>query len=77
MKIAKFVQEVSVIDPESNLEVEIAIYKHSNGGLFGIDSSFIEQELGADFDCDNYAIIPDPMINAFGSNSEDVIMLCE
>lgn len=41
---ATFVQEITVIDPDTKGEVEISIYKHQNGGMFGIDSSFIEQE---------------------------------
>lgn len=48
MSKAKFVKEVSVIDPESNLPVEIAIYKHEGGGMFGIDSSYIDQCLDDD-----------------------------
>lgn len=42
---AKFVKEITVVDPDSKGEVEIAIYKHENGGMFGIDSSFIDQVL--------------------------------
>jgi hypothetical protein len=40
---AKFVKEITVIDPDSKLHVELAVYKHENGGMFAIDSSFIEQ----------------------------------
>ena len=44
-----FVAEISVIDPETNLPVHIAIYKDKHhGGLFGIDSSFVEQEVEDD-----------------------------
>lgn len=43
--IAKFVQEVTVVDPDSGLEVEVCLYKDmSTGGIFGIDSSFIASE---------------------------------
>lgn len=41
---ALFVSEISVIDPDSLLPVAIAIYKDSCGGMFGIDSSYIDQE---------------------------------
>jgi len=41
---AKFVGEVTVIDPDSKLPVEIAIYKEEAGGMFGVDSSFIQSE---------------------------------
>lgn len=48
MKQAKFVKEITVIDPDTNSPVEISIYKHENGGMFGIDSSYIEQVLEDD-----------------------------
>lgn len=41
MDTAKFVTEVTVVDPDSSLPVELAIYKSANGALFGVDSSFI------------------------------------
>lgn len=42
MEQAKFVSEVTVVDPDSGLPVEVAIYKlESNGAMFGIDSSYL------------------------------------
>jgi hypothetical protein len=56
MNKAKLVTEISVKDPDNSmLMVNVAIYKHENGGMFGIDSSYIEQI----FDEDEYVIIPD------------------
>lgn len=55
MNKAKFVTELTVVDPDTNAPVEIAIYKHENGGMFAIDSSYIKQELE-----ENKEIIPDP-----------------
>ena len=57
--IAKFVTEITVIDPESKLPVELEVYKHENGGMFAIDCSFLEQVARTDED-DNY-LIPDPL----------------
>ena len=58
MKTAKYVKEITVIDPDTQGEVEIAIYKHENGGMFGIDGSFLDQVVNTDeFD---RPIIPDP-----------------
>ena len=55
---AKFVREVTVIDPDTKGEVEIAIYKHENGGMFGIDTSYVDQVLDGD---DSMELkIPDP-----------------
>jgi len=48
MTTAKFVTEVIVTDPDSKLPVEVSIYKHQNGGLFGLDSSFIDQTFEED-----------------------------
>jgi hypothetical protein len=54
---AIFVKEVTVIDPDSNLEVEVSIYKHQTAfGMFGIDSSFVDQN----FDDDETPMISDP-----------------
>lgn len=38
---AKFIKEITVIDPDSHLPVEVAIYKEEAGGIFGVDSSFL------------------------------------
>lgn len=58
MKTANFIKEIIVIDPDSKGEVEIEIYKHENGGIFAIDSSFLDQVARTD-DFDR-PIIPDP-----------------
>ena len=50
MRTAKFVTEITVVDPDSKADVEISVYKHENGGMFAIDSSFIDQYF--DDDCD-------------------------
>ncbi|WP_318515526.1 hypothetical protein [Photobacterium leiognathi] len=40
---AQFITEIEITDPDSQAPVQVAIYKHPNGGLFGLDSSYIEQ----------------------------------
>ena len=40
---AKFVEEIVVKDPDSGGLVEMEVYKHENGGMFAIDSSFLDQ----------------------------------
>ena len=41
---AKFVDAITVIDPDSKGEVIVEIYKDPvSDGMFGVDSSFIEQ----------------------------------
>jgi len=58
---ATFVKEVTVIDPDSTWEVELSVFKHSNGGMFAIDSSFIVQEMGDGSDDDDTPLeIQDP-----------------
>lgn len=46
MKNSKFVTEVFVTDPDTKNVIDVAIYKHENGGMFGVDSSYIDQVLG-------------------------------
>ena len=58
MNIAKFVKDITVIDPDTNAAVQITIFKHENGGMFGIDASFIESECE-----DGNEIISDPFNN--------------
>ena len=43
VNVANFVNEIEVIDPDTNDVVHLAVYKHQNGGMFAVDSSFIEQ----------------------------------
>jgi len=39
-----YIKEISVIDPDSKLEVHVGIYKDTqSGGIFGVDSSFLDQ----------------------------------
>jgi hypothetical protein len=47
MQTAKFVKEIKVTDPDTKGKVILEIYKAETGGMFAIDSSFLEQvELG-------------------------------
>lgn len=54
---AKLVNEITQIDPDSGLPVEIDIFKHENGGMFGVDASYLDQC----FDDDQNPIINDPL----------------
>ena len=56
MKKAKFVKEITVVDPDTKGEVELSVFKSSNGGMFAIDSSWLEQCTEEDED----VIIRDP-----------------
>jgi hypothetical protein len=54
---ANFVNQITVVDPDTNADVQLSVYKHQNNGMFAMDSSFIDQMLGDDFD---RIVIPDP-----------------
>jgi hypothetical protein len=56
MKKAKFVKEVTITDPDSNGLVIITVYKHENGGMLAMDSSYLDQCT----DDDSYPVIRDP-----------------
>ena len=60
MKTAQFVKVVNVIDPDTGGEVELEVYKHENGGMFAMDSSYLEQVCE-----DDEPIIPDPFATKF------------
>ena len=54
---AEYVKEISVIDPDSKGEVAMCVFKHNeSGGMFAVDSSYLEQC----FDDDTDPVIPDP-----------------
>jgi hypothetical protein len=40
---AKFIKEITFRDPNTGVMIEMEVYKHENGGMFAIDSSFLEQ----------------------------------
>ncbi len=63
MSRAKYVKEIEVVDPDSNGVVHLAVYKHENGGMFAVDSSFVEQLPGLDYDDDPNTKIVDPLSN--------------
>lgn len=54
MNTAKFVDEVVVKDPDFFGDVTIEIYKHENGGMFGIECSYLDAQN------EKYPVIPDP-----------------
>ena len=59
MATAKFVEEITVIDPDTKLPVEIDVFKHENGGMFAMDASYLEQC----FEDDESVIVPNPFHN--------------
>lgn len=75
MDMAKFVQEVTIKDPETLGDVGVAIYKHPNGGMFGIDCSFLDQ--CTDEDIYHYPVILDPFVTEINKNNLKYVMLCD
>jgi len=60
---AYWIGKFEVQDPESRSPVELSVYKHENGGIFAIDSSFIGQAASPvhpEID-DSDVVIPDPL----------------
>lgn len=55
----QLVKEITVIDPDTKGEVQLSVYKHSNGAMFAIDSSYIDQVLDEDEET-GLSLIPDP-----------------
>ena len=42
MKKAIYVADITVTDPDTHELIEVSIFKHENGGMFGIDASYID-----------------------------------
>jgi len=58
MNGAIFINEVTINDPSSLLDVQVSMFKDiKSGGMFGVDSSFIEQN----FDEDEPVIVIEPI----------------
>lgn len=72
MNKAYFVVEITVTDPDSKLPVELEVYKHENGGMFAVDSSFLDQVARTD-DYDR-PIIPDPLCDVEDDVLGEVIL---
>ena len=54
---ATYSEEVTVIDPRSKGEVAMSVFVHDqSGGMFAIDSSYLDQEFEDDVD----PVIADP-----------------
>jgi len=55
---AKYVKDIVIQDPDTGGDVDVTIFKHEGGGLFGIDSSYIDQV--AEEDSQGNPMVPDP-----------------
>jgi len=71
MRTAKFVVELTVIDPDTKLPVELEVYKHENGGMFGVDSSYILQV--AEETLSDNVLVPD----VFNKDNDNYVELIE
>jgi hypothetical protein len=69
MQTAKFVKEITVTDPDTKGKVKLEVYKANNGGMFAIDSSFLEQ-----FDEDEICIF-NPFADVEGVEENQVIVI--
>lgn len=57
---AKFVTEILVTDPDFDGDVRLTVFKHENGGMFAMDSSYLNQCVD-----DDNPVIPDPFATKF------------
>lgn len=69
MKTAKFVTTIDVKDPDTFGNVEMTVFKHEGGGMFAVDSSFLEQC----WDDDVSPIVNDPLADI--DEKDPVVML--
>ena len=69
MNKAMYTGEVTVTDPDSKLPVEVSMFKHEGGGMFGIDSSYLDQT----FEDDIEPVIPDPFNTGKGLILEGLV----
>jgi hypothetical protein len=56
---AKHVTDIVIHDPDLGGDVVISIFKHENGGMFGVDSSYIDQVTPED--SEGNPVVNDPL----------------
>lgn len=66
---AKYIKDIVIQDPDTGGDVEVTLFKHSGGGIFGIDASYIDQVAGED--AQGNPLIKDP----FAEPSGDIVTL--
>ena len=58
LNTAKFVEEITVTDPDTQAPIEMDVFKHvQSDGMFAVDASYFDQCFGDD----EPLIIPDPL----------------
>jgi hypothetical protein len=63
---ADHIKDIVIQDPDTGSDVDVSIFKHQNGGIFGMDSSYLEQ---AAQECSSgNPVVPDP----FGDIEDEV-----
>jgi len=55
-RTAKYIKDIVIQDPDTGGDVEVTLFKHECGGIFGIDASWIDQVAEED-------VHGDPMCN--------------
>lgn len=68
---ARFLYEIIVKDPDTDGKIELSVFKHENGGMFALDSSYIEQVLPEEGDC----WIPDPLCDEHDIETKCLVQL--
>ena len=56
---AKYIKDIVIQDPDTGGDVEVTLFKHEGGGIFGIDASYIDQV--AEEDDHGDPVINDPL----------------
>jgi len=41
--VATYIKDIVIQDPDTGGDVEVTLFKHMNGGIFGMDSSYLDQ----------------------------------
>lgn len=68
---AKLVKTIDVTDPDSHGIVTLEVFKHQNGGMFAIDSSYLEQVVFGDDE--SSGSIYDPFVT-MGEDPEELYL---
>jgi len=56
--VANYIKDIVIQDPDTGGDVEVTLFKHQNGGIFGMDASYLEQV--AEESTGGNPVVPDP-----------------
>jgi len=69
---ARFFKEIVIQDPNTGADIEVELYVHQNGGIFGVDSSYTDQ---VSPEADEGYTPPPELVDEYNDGTLEVVMI--